>query len=180
MNFQPWGLNVLGLETNRQIALLGLWLSLGIMGGSILAGQLHRVGDLRWTRGYGWGLAAMLGLLGMVGLLRDAELIRGRVSVVTLLLLAGGMAGLFLIPLNAALQSECDQGKLGKTIATQNFIDNLGMVGAGALVFLGNNTGVTASGIFLVLGGLLALVVVLLKMPPKTFPETAETFEPDI
>ena len=60
MNFQPWGLNVLGLESNTQIALLGLWLSLGIMGGSILAGQLHRVGDLRCTRFYGWLLAGMI------------------------------------------------------------------------------------------------------------------------
>jgi LPLT family lysophospholipid transporter-like MFS transporter len=181
MNFPPWGVSVLELENNRQIALLGLWLSLGIMGGAILAGQLHRVGDLRSTRGYGWGLAAMIGLLGTVQLLRDAELIRGRLSVITLLLLAGGVAGLFLIPLNAALQSECDQGKLGKTIATQNFVDNLGMVAAGAMVFIGNRAGIHASGIFLFLCVLVALVVTALKMPPKPDGETKpEAFEPDI
>jgi LPLT family lysophospholipid transporter-like MFS transporter len=180
MNFQPWGLNVLELETNQQIALLSLWLSLGIMIGAILAGQLHRVGELRSLRRYGWGLAIMIALLGLVELFRDAELIRGRLSVMALLVFVGAVAGLFLIPLNAALQSESDQEKLGKTIATQNFVDNLGMMGAGALVFIGNKAGMTASGIFLFLSVLVALVVTALKMPPKPVAETTETFEPDI
>ncbi|HOB98882.1 MAG TPA: MFS transporter [Verrucomicrobiota bacterium] len=167
MNFQPWGLDVLELETNRQIALLGLWLSLGIMGGAMLAGQLHRVGDLRHTRRYGWILAATIALLGCVEFFRDTGLIRGRLSVIGILLAVGGIAGLFLIPLNAALQSESDQGKLGKTIATQNFIDNLGMLGAGAIVFMGNQAGLTASGLFLLLSALVALAVIALKVPPR-------------
>ena len=53
MNFQPWGQQVLKLETMTQVALLGLWLSLGVMAGSVLAGHLHQVGDLRTTRRYG-------------------------------------------------------------------------------------------------------------------------------
>ena len=48
------------------LALLGLWLSVGVMGGSILAGQLHAVGDLRRTRTYGFALAGMLALLATV------------------------------------------------------------------------------------------------------------------
>jgi len=167
MNFQPWGLNVLGLESNTQIALLGLWLSLGIMGGSMLAGQLHRVGDLRFTRSYGWGLAGMILLIGLVQVLKDAEIVRGRVSVIVLLLATGAVAGLFLIPLNAALQSESDASKLGKTIATQNFIDNLGMVGAGAMVFMANRMNTGSSEIFLGLAVILALVVTGLKVPSR-------------
>ena len=31
INFQPWGLQVLRLPDNTQIALLGLWLSVGVM-----------------------------------------------------------------------------------------------------------------------------------------------------
>ena len=55
---------------------------------------------------------------------------------------------------------------MGKTIATQNFIDNLGMLGAGAIVFTGNQAGLTASGLFLLLSALVALVAVALKVPP--------------
>ncbi len=181
MNFQPWGLHVLRLETNQEIALLGLWLSLGMMGGAMLAGQLHRVGDLRRTRAYGWALAAAIALLGSVEFLRDSGLVRGRLSVIAILLGVGVIAGLFLIPLNAALQSESDQGKLGKTVATQNFIDNLGMLGAGTLLFIGNQAGVTASGLFLLLGVLVALVVIVLKVPLRAAPEeTPEVFEQGI
>jgi len=61
MNFQPWGQQVLKLNDMFAINLLGLWLSLGIMAGSVLAGQLYRVGELHATRRYGWLLAAALG-----------------------------------------------------------------------------------------------------------------------
>jgi LPLT family lysophospholipid transporter-like MFS transporter len=192
MNFQPWGLNVVKLESNTQIALLGLWLSLGIMAGSVLAGQLHQVGDLRSVRPYGWTLAALIGLLGLVeafsgagylhftglaphsqpaatlsALAHSAGLAGGRWPVVLALILTGALAGLFLIPLNAALQNECNPVRLGKTIATQNFIDNLGMVGVGALVFVGNKAGFQASAIFLFFAAGLALTVTALKMPPR-------------
>ncbi len=167
MNFQPWGLEVLKLATNKQIALLGVWLSLGIMIGSVLAGQLHQVGDLRMTRHYGWLLASWVGALGLVELLQGAEYLRSHRPVLAMLVLAGTTAGLFLIPLNAALQSECHQEKLGKTIATQNFIDNLGMVAAGSLVFLGVKGGLSTSGVFLCLSVFVALVVTILAIPPK-------------
>jgi LPLT family lysophospholipid transporter-like MFS transporter len=107
-----------------------------------------------------------------------AGLIGSRGPAYGMLIAAGVLAGLFLIPLNAALQSECHQDKLGKTIATQNFVDNLGMVAAGGLVFGGVKAGLTSSGVFLCLAGLVALVVTCLKMPQKA-PET-EVFEPDI
>src|SRR5665213_1785624 len=58
MNFQPWGQQVLQLKTMTQISFLGLWLSVGVMIGSVLAGQLYPVGDLHATRRYGWLLAA--------------------------------------------------------------------------------------------------------------------------
>ena len=182
MNFPAWGLNVLKLESNTKIALLGLWLSVGIMGGAVLAGQLHRVGDLRGARPYGWLLAGFTGMLGLVELLMGAELLHSRSVVIAMLVLVGAVAGLFLIPLNAALQSECNQARLGKTIATQNFIDNLGMVGAGGLVFMGARAGLNASGVFLWLSVLLAVAVTGLRVPLKRqeLVETAKTFEPDI
>jgi LPLT family lysophospholipid transporter-like MFS transporter len=156
INFQPWGLEVLHLPDNTQIALLGLWLSVGVMAGSVLAGQLHAVGDLRRTKAYGLVLAGMLALLSTVGALgfwRTPVVQLGPVQlvvpVVALLVATGIAAGLFLIPLNAALQAESDPAKLGKTIAVQNLGDNLGMLTAGAYVFASVKAGLSSSGVFL-------------------------------
>lgn len=174
INFQPWGLEVLHLPDNTQIALLGLWLSVGVMIGSVLAGQLHQVGDLRRTRAYGLALAGMLALLWTVeslGFWRSPVIQLGPlhlvVPVVALLVAAGITAGLFLIPLNAALQAESDPAKLGKTIAVQNLFDNLGMLLAGAYVFAGVQVGLSSSGVFLGLALGVAAAVTWMKFTPK-------------
>jgi len=121
MNFPPWGLNVLRQQSNTQIALLGLWLSLGMMAGAVLAGQVHEVGDLRRVRTYGWGMAALIALLGLVELLAGARIALyrsdefrraspgsdrgvgpcgglggGRWKVALMLIMTGVLAGLFL------------------------------------------------------------------------------------
>ncbi len=174
INFQPWGLEVLQLPDNTQIALLGLWLSVGVMGGSILAGQLHAVGDLRRTRAYGFALAGMLALLFTVqafGFWRHPVVQLGPlllvVPVVLLLIAAGVAAGLFLIPLNAALQAESDPARLGKTIAVQHLGDNLGMLLAGAYVFAGVQGGISSSGIFLGLAVGVTAVVAWMRFTPR-------------
>lgn len=175
INFQPWGLDVLHLPDNTQIALLGLWLSVGVMAGSILAGQLHRVGDLRRTQLYGFMLAGMLALLFSVnslGFWRSPVIEVGPLHlilpVVLLLIATGVVAGLFLIPLNAALQDESAGDKLGKTIAAQNLGDNLGMCAAGAYAFVSVKAGLSPSGVFLGLAiGVAALVSRLHFRAPK-------------
>jgi LPLT family lysophospholipid transporter-like MFS transporter len=174
INFQPWGLEVLNLPDNTQIALLGLWLSVGVMAGSLLAGQLHRVGDLARTQRYGFALAGLLALLWSVeslGFWRSPVVQLGPlhlvVPVVALLVAAGIAAGLFLIPLNAALQAESDPAKLGKTIAVQNLFDNLGMLAAGVFVFASVKGGISASGVFLGLAIAVTALVAWLKFPAK-------------
>lgn len=183
INFQPWGLDVLKLPDNTQIALLGLWLSVGVMIGSVLAGLRYQVGDLRHVRPYGFLLAGLLGLVFLVGPLGMAEWGRhvfqttganGVTSVVlvvlpavmAVLIGAGMAAGLFLIPLNAALQSESDPQKLGKTIAVQNFCDNVGMILAGLIVLSCTKAGLSASQVFLVMAVLVCGVVAWLRIPP--------------
>ena len=174
INFQPWGLEVLHLPDNTQIALLGLWLSVGVMAGSIFAGQLHAVGDLRRTKLYGLALAGMLALLYTVNSFGfwltpvvQAGPLRLVVPVVLLLVAAGVTAGLFLIPLNAALQAESDPEKLGKTIAVQNLGDNLGMLLAGAYVFAAVKVGLSSSGVFLGLALGVAAVVAWMKFTAR-------------
>ena len=162
MNFQPWGLKTLGLKDNTSIALLGLWLSIGIMAGSMAAGQLHQVGDLRRTRTYGWILGCFVAVL---------SLLTSRGSVIGCLVLTGISAGLFLIPLNAALQAESPQSKLGKTIAVQNFLENLAMsVGGGVVMAATKSPGVTAPMIFTGLSVLVFIAVSGLRIPQPGWP----------
>lgn len=174
INFQPWGLDVLKLPDNTQIALLGLWLSIGVMIGSVLAGQKFRVGDLRKTRPFGFALAAMLALLFTVeyvgfwrGFVVHTEKLELILPVVLLLVMTGVAAGFFLIPLNAALQAESDPTKLGKTISVQNFADNIGMIFAGFLCWISVKVGISSSGVFLVLAGVTTAIVLWLKIPAR-------------
>ena len=172
INFQPWGLNVLRLPDNTQIALLGLWLSVGVMVGSILAGQWFQIGDLRRTRFFGFSLGATLALLFSVEPLEfwrhpviQAGPLHLVVPVVGLLIGTGIAAGFFLIPLNAALQSESDPGKLGKTIAVQNLVDNIGMSCASLLCLISVKADISASGVFLVLAAVTTAIVFFLSIP---------------
>ncbi len=183
INFQPWGLNVLKLPSNLDVSLLGVWLSVGVIVGSVLAGQWHRVGDLRWTRRYGFLLVLMLGVVGTVEpfeFWRNVTItLKGHLMyplVMALLAGTGFAAGLFLIPLNAALQSESDPARLGKTIAVQNLFDNIGMLLAGGLLVACANAGkwfgtpVSAGQVFFVLAGVVLLVLLWLRIPARTSP----------
>lgn len=167
-NFQPWGLTVLHLTTNTQIALLLLWLTLGIMAGSVLAGQLYKVGNLRAVRRNGACMAAGVALLAAVQFVPFFATPTGHILVFVILIATGMMAGLFLIPLNAALQGESDPDKLGKTIACQNFVDYLGMSVGAAFVFAAAKAGLGSSGVFMALALVLAGILAALRIPPLT------------
>lgn len=165
MNFQPWGQSALGIEKNAEIALLNIWLAVGIMGGSMLAGQLYPVGDLSRTRRNGYLLAVFLAMTGMIATASLQMSVDPQKAAVLMLLAAGTTTGVFLIPLNAALQAESDPSKLGKTIACQNFVNNVGMiVGAAFVALLIRQT--DASGVFIALGALVAIIVTFLRIPP--------------
>jgi len=158
MNFQPWGLDVIGLTTNTEIALLGLWLSLGIMIGSVSAGHLHRISDLTGARRYGFILAVIIAGLSLVT-------VHG--LVIATLIACGVAAGLFLIPLNAALQAETDATRLGKTIAVQNFIENGAMICGSLVIIVATKVGLGPQGRFLLLAALVAGVIAWLRIPSK-------------
>lgn len=163
-NLQGWGLDALRAAgvtdiTNAKLATLKIGLILGVVGGSLLAGQLHKVGDLRRSRRYGALLALGVGLLGWIG---------GHAGVVVAVLLligAGLAAGLLLIPLNAALQHEADSAKLGKTIAVQNFTDYTSMLVGAGFMTLCTHLGWLANATFVALAATLALCAFALRMP---------------
>lgn len=173
-NFQAWGLQVLQLPNNLQVSLLGLWLSIGIMSGSVLAGVWHPVGDLRRSRQYGFGLVAALVLLCSVGPIaawRSLVFETGGLviypAVIGLLVATGWVAGLFLIPLNAALQAESPPEKLGKTIAVQNFCENIGMLAAGGLVAVCVPLKISAGGVFGMFAVLIFGALLWLRIPQR-------------
>ena len=182
INFQAWGLEALKLPDNTQIALLGLWLSVGVMLGSLAAGKFYPVSDLRHTRGFGLLLAGMLLAVFAIEPLGLQHIGQHMITqlkpdgttvtvlavlpvVMALLVGAGLAAGLFLIPLNASLQAESDPTKLGKTIAVQNLFDNLGMMLAGLLVFVCVKVHLSASHVFIALAVLVVAVIAWLKFP---------------
>jgi LPLT family lysophospholipid transporter-like MFS transporter len=162
-NLQGWGLEALraaGVATidNQRLAILKIGLILGIVAGSLLAGQLHRVGDLAWTRRYGVMLAGSVLLLGVIG---------GGcgVAAAALTLIATGVtAGLLLIPLNAALQHEADPTQLGKTIAVQNFVDYCAMLAGAAFLQVLTRFGLGPGQIFVGLALALIMLAVALRI----------------
>jgi LPLT family lysophospholipid transporter-like MFS transporter len=176
-NLQGWGLEVFrqaGVAdvTNQKLALLKVGLILGIVAGSVLAGQLHRTGDLAWTRRYGLFMAAGILLLGLLG----GKF--GLAAVIVVLVAAGLFAGLLIVPLNAALQDESDHTRLGKTIAIQNFIDYLAMLaGAGFLAVL-TRFAFTPMQIFLALPVALALLSLALRVSAPGRPDQSAPVSP--
>ena len=127
----------------------------------MLAGQLHKIGDLSWSRRYGFLMAIGILFLGLLG----GKF--GLIPVVIALLATGVFSGLLIVPLNASLQHESDHTRLGKTIAIQNFIDYLAMLfGAGFLGVL-TKFGFSSLQVFLALPVALALISVALRVPAE-------------
>lgn len=166
-NLQGWGLATLqttGVEaiTNQKLALLKIGLIVGIVAGSLLAGQFHKIGDLSWARRYGVLMACGILLLGLVS--GHA----GLVIAVACLVATGLVAGLLLIPLNAALQHEGDHTKLGKTIAVQNFVDYFSMLmGAGFLQLL-TRFNFNPPQVFVALAAVLGVLSIALHLSRRT------------
>jgi LPLT family lysophospholipid transporter-like MFS transporter len=132
---QGWGLEVyaqagVGHVTNLKLVLLKVGMVAGIVSGAVLAGQLHKTGDLSWARRYALLLGAGLAGLGLLG----GNF--GLFPVVLVLIVTGAAAGLLVVPFNAALQSETDPTKLGKTVSIQNFTDYMGIAAGAAYLSL--------------------------------------------
>jgi MFS transporter, LPLT family, lysophospholipid transporter len=165
-NLQAWGVEVLSRVgvahvTNQSLAWLKIALIAGIVAGSVLAGQLHRVGELGSSRRYGWAMAVGVALLGLLSG-------TGGLALTALVLLATGVAGgLLLVPLNAALQHEADPAARGRTIAIQNLVDYAGMLAGAGFLHLGSRLGFGSHANFVLLAVVLAFLVTHLRFSAK-------------
>ena len=157
LNLQTWGQQVLQLATATSISLLALWLSIGIIIGSFLAGKLFKTGHIRhsWLFGFAMGAVILVMVLG-----------RGSYGIVTVeLILLGALGGLFMIPLNAALQDRSEMKDMGKVIAIQNFFENGAMLGSAGVFWLMNTLSFSSVATFIAIGGALCTVNLLVLFP---------------
>ncbi|MED1799738.1 lysophospholipid transporter LplT [Brevibacillus porteri] len=129
--------------------------SIGIIAGAFLAPKLIPLSHFTRSLTYGFGMFLIIVLFPWVSVTFIA---------ICLLLLVGFMGGVFIIPMNTVLQ---DEGKRmvgsGKTIAIQNFIENLLMAVGSGIYYLITYIGISISGAIvgqglLLLGFLLYLV----------------------
>jgi LPLT family lysophospholipid transporter-like MFS transporter len=140
--------------TNQKLVLLLIGMVAGIVLGAVLAGQLHRTGDLSWSRRYACIMAAGFAGLGILG---------GRfglVPAVLVLVAVGAASGLLLVPLNAALQSESDSARLGKTVSVQNFTDYIGIALGGAYLSFLSSFGLGANKDMVLIGITVAVITI--------------------
>jgi acyl-[acyl-carrier-protein]-phospholipid O-acyltransferase / long-chain-fatty-acid--[acyl-carrier-protein] ligase len=155
-----FGTHIMGLD-DRWIGVLTTFAAIGIGAGSIAAGRLS--GDkvelgLVPIGAFGMGVFAIV-LSGS-----GDSFLRASVS----LSLIGFSGGLFAVPLNAILQQRPDAAEKGRLIATNNFLNVVGILLASALLWVASDVlKLTADRIFL-LGGILTVigsVYVLARVP---------------
>lgn len=168
-NLQAWGVSILegsgmAVESidNTRLALLKASPILAIAAGSVLAGKLHRVGDLSKQWIYALGMAAGVAILGW---LNGGE---GMLIVIPALCFVGIVSGLLVVPLNAALQNETNHAALGKTIAIQNIVDYSGIIAGAGLLALFTSIGFTAHQAFYGLGIVIILMTMGVKLSTRT------------
>ena len=160
---QGWGLVVYAQAgitniTNVKLVALKIGMVVGIVAGSVLAGLLHKTGDLSWARRYAILMAA--GFVGL-GLLGGKF---GLVPAILVLTVTGAAAGLLVVPFNAALQSETDQAKLGKTVSIQNCTDYVGIAAGSLFLWFMSWFGLSPNQDLIALGVTVALITLGMRM----------------
>ena len=141
-----WAQQVLGLRL-EQGAYMQALVAVGVIVGAAVAGRYYRLHSARRVLPMGWLLAALLPALAWVSTLWLA---------IPMLVLAGAIGGMLLVPMNALLQHRgASILTAGRSIAVQGFNEN-----ASVLVMLALYSGTLALGV--PLWGVLCLLSVML------------------
>jgi MFS transporter, LPLT family, lysophospholipid transporter len=157
LNVQTWGQNTLHLATATKISMLALWLSIGIILGSFIAGKKFKTGQIKqsWIFGFLMGLMIVLTALKYVNYS----------LIVFELILIGMTGGIFLIPLNAEVQAKTGVHSIGKVIAIQNFLENLAMLLSAGVFWYLNKISLSPTKTLFIIGGILCLLNLFLLRP---------------
>ena len=151
-----WAPLVLMLHSASEIASLTLFLAIGIIIGSALTPWLIPMHHLRKTRFAAYSMGILIFALAFS---KQIMLSQG------LLLLMGCAGGLFIVPINATLQS-LGQHSIGSgnAVAMQNFFQNLAMLIGVGLYTLAASLSVSPVNALMVLGSFLVLATGLLSL----------------
>jgi LPLT family lysophospholipid transporter-like MFS transporter len=157
-----WAPVVLFLMETSEIAKLTMFVALGIAVGSVLAQKFIPLAYLRRARLAAFAMGAIIVLLSFVDSLWIARIT---------LFMAGVAGGLFVVPINAALQ-EIGHKSIGSggAVGIQNFFENLAMLVASGIYAYAAGVGAGPVGTMFVLGALVivATVIVSWHLPPDT------------
>ncbi len=157
-----WAPVVLLIDGTTDIAILSMFVALGIAVGAVLATRVIPMAYLRRARMAAYAMATVIILLATV---------EGLTSARIALFMTGVCGGLFVVPINAALQ-EIGHRSIGSggAVAIQNFFENLAMLIASGLYALVAGLGVDPVATMIWLGVLVvvATVVVSWHLPKDT------------
>lgn len=148
-----WAPVVLFLNLTSDIAMLTIFIAIGIAFGALLVPKLIPIKHLRRTRLASYAMGVVI-----FGLSTLDNIWGARVA----LFLAGTCGGLFVVPINAALQ-EIGHKTIGSggAVAIQNFFENLAMLIASGIYALVAGLGVDPVSIMQWLGGLIVIATIL-------------------
>jgi LPLT family lysophospholipid transporter-like MFS transporter len=157
-----WAPVVLFIFETSEIAQLTMFVALGIAVGSVLAPRFIPLAFLRRARLAAYGMGTVIAVLSVIDSLWGARLA---------LFAAGVAGGMFVVPINAALQ-EIGHKSIGSggAVGIQNFFENLAMLAASGIYAFAAGLGAAPVMTMFVLGVLVILATVWVSwhLPPDT------------
>ena len=157
-----WAPAVLLIHSTTDIAMLTMFVAVGIAVGSVLVPRLIPMAYLRRARMAAYAMGVVIAILATLDSLWAARIA---------LFLAGLCGGLFVVPINAALQ-EIGHKTIGSggAVAIQNFFENLAMLLASGMYALVAGAGVDPVATMIWLGVLVIIATVLVswRLPRDT------------
>ena len=148
-----WGAAALGYSTTQASALVGV-VAIGTAVGAVVASMRMRLDNATGVI----PLGALMGLLVVCMIFIDNLWV-----AVPFLILLGGLGGFLVVPMNALLQHRGHNLMgAGRSIAVQNFNEQLAILGMGGFYSLPTKMGLSAFGAITVFGLLVAGTMVLI------------------
>lgn len=118
----------LNLSDDVNVSIFIATTAIGIMFGAVLSPYLIPLDKMKRIFVMGLGMALAIGVVGYIDNL---------IAICTLLFVVGFLGGSYVIPMNTTLQERGKKVGSGKTIAIQNFVENIMMV-TGTLIYSGS------------------------------------------
>ncbi len=167
-----WAPAVLLITQTSKIAELVMFLAIGVAVGALLAARFIPLAFLRRARLAAYGMGVVVLLLSLVDNLWLARLA---------LFAAGIAGGMFVVPINAALQ-EIGHKSIGAggAVAVQNFFENLAMLVASGLYSIAAGLGVLPVPAIIALGVFVLVAAAIISWRlPKDSPAITELIPPE-